>query len=428
MVFYNRLKTFWDLLILISTTFFAVLLPLHIVFSIKSLFFDISFLFITIIFIFDIFFNLFYKENKKILLNKNYLKFNICLDIITAIPFELIESISPDVVFIRVLRVLRLFKFYKLSNFIRYIRSKNIFNPAILRMFLMIFWMFLAIHFISCGWMLVGKFDQALTNSENYLRAFYWTLTTMATIGYGDITPSNNIQIIFTIIVEIIGVGMYGFIIGNISSLLANIDIARKQFQEKIERINIFFKYRNIPTHIVEKVNNYYHYLWETRKGYDEVTILGDLPLPMKVELSMFLHKEIIEKVPIFRGANTTIIRRIILNLVPVVFAPGDYIVVEGEIGREMFFISKGMVEVLSSDGSRVALLKDGQFFGEISLLLSVPRTASIRALTFCDMYILDKETFDNIIRKFPEFEMSVKKLAEERKKELEEIYKKKWG
>jgi len=38
-------------------------------------------------------------------------------------------------------------------------------------------------------------------------------------------------------------------------------------------------------------------------------------------------------------GANTTIIRRIILNLVPVVFAPGDYIVVEGEIGREMFFI-----------------------------------------------------------------------------------------
>ncbi|HOJ50788.1 MAG TPA: cyclic nucleotide-binding domain-containing protein [Spirochaetota bacterium] len=426
----SNIRIFWDFLVFIITIYLAIVIPLQIVFNIRSDYYVINSIIISVIFLVDIFVNFFvpeYKSNEKPY--KKYLRFWFWLDILTVIPFELFEIVIKEISILRIIRVLRLarlFKLYKIKYSISFIKSKNIFNPAILRMIILGFWMFLILHFISCGWIVVGKYDSNLTNSENYLRAFYWALTTVSTIGYGDITPSNNVQIIFTICVQLVGVGMYGFIIGNISSLLANVDIARRQFQEKLDKINIFLKYRNIPYRLQEKINEYYSYLWQTRKGYDEISVLEDLPLPIKIELSTFLHKEIIEKVPIFKGANQSIIRRIILNLIPVVFTPGDYIVVEGEIGNEMFFISKGEVEVIVK-GQRITTLRDGQFFGEIALLLSVPRTASVRAITFCDMYMLDRETFNNIIKQFPSFEKSIQILAEERSKELDKIHKSMW-
>lgn len=85
-----------------------------------------------------------------------------------------------------------------------------------------------------------------------------------------------------------------------------------------------------------------------------------------------------------------------------------------------MYFISKGSVAVLSADEAvTYATLTAGQFFGEISLLLSTPRTATIRALEFCDLYQLNKDQFDHVIDRYPEFKHSIQMLAEERKNEV---------
>ena len=60
--------------------------------------------------------------------------------------------------------------------------------------------------------------------------------------------------------------------------------------------------------------------MWESRRGYDESAVLHDLPVPLKVSVSFFLSKEIIEKVPTFEKASEDLIRDIIMNLTPVVF------------------------------------------------------------------------------------------------------------
>ncbi|RLD30378.1 MAG: hypothetical protein DRI73_10470, partial [Bacteroidetes bacterium] len=86
----------------------------------------------------------------------------------------------------------------------------------------------------------------------------------------------------------------------------------------------------------------------------------------------------------------------------------------------DMFFISKGSVDVVSADGSTVyATLSDGHFFGEIALLLSMPRTASIVAKGYCDLYSLDKETFERILGRYPAFAETIKELAETRREEI---------
>ena len=58
-------------------------------------------------------------------------------------------------------------------------------------------------------------------------------------------------------------------------------------------------------------------------------------------------------------------------------------------------------------------------FFGEIALLLSMPRTASIRARGYCDLYSLDKETFERILGRYPSFAETIRELAEIRREEI---------
>lgn len=57
------------------------------------------------------------------------------------------------------------------------------------------------------------------------------------------------------------------------------------------------------------------------------------------------------------------------------------------------------------------ATLTEGQFFGEIAVLLSPERTATIRAIDYCDLYKLDQTTFSHVIEKYPGFEKTIRKL-----------------
>jgi voltage-gated potassium channel len=58
-------------------------------------------------------------------------------------------------------------------------------------------------------------------------------------------------------VIMIVGAGMYGYIIGNIANLLANIDYAKTVFTEKMERINTFLKYRNLPASLQKNIYQY---------------------------------------------------------------------------------------------------------------------------------------------------------------------------
>jgi Ion transport protein/Cyclic nucleotide-binding domain len=437
----TRKKITWDVFILLLTILITLVIPLITVFHLPLtgvfLIFDF---FISVILILDIFIesHTAYKEQREMITDqdsiyKRYIKTALIIDVVAAFPFFMVLSLSSNPVIVQIgyfCSLLRLVKLFRITRTISRIRNSKRLNPSFIRMTLLIFWILIAAHLISCAWMAIWE-DPAALNSINaespYLRSFYWTVTTLTTIGYGDIYPSTRIETIFVIIVQLIGAGMYGFIIGNIANIIANIDIAKSQYQEKMEKVTTFLRYKKIPPDLKDKISDYYDYLWESRRGYDESSILSDLPKPLQTSVSLFLNREIIQKVPIFQGASEEFIKEVILNLKPVVFTPEDYVVIKGEIGYEMYFISRGSVDVVSEDESVVyATLGSGSFFGEIALLLSAPRNATIKAKDYCDCYSLNKETFDQILERFPQFAERISEMAEKRKAETEEKQKKK--
>ena len=104
------------------------------------------------------------------------------------------------------------------------------------------------------------------------------------------------------------------------------------------------------------------------------------------------------------------------MKLTPAMFTPGDFVFREGEVGHNMYFLSRGNVEVLSERTNQVyATITEGGYFGEVALLMDSPRNASVRALDYCDLYTLDKESFHSVLERFPAFAAQVKQMARER-------------
>lgn len=333
----------------------------------------------------------------------------LLIDGIAALPFNAVFGGTP-------VPLLRLLKLARIAHFMRHWRQQQLHNANFLRLVFFAYWFILLAHWIACGWLALRGLAPELDLQTNYARALYWCITTLTTVGYGDITPYNNAQIIYAIAVMIIGAGLYGYIIANVANILANINPARVRFLENMERLTAFMNYRNLPAGLQRRIRDYYGYLWDNRLGYDESTVISALPVSLRTDVSLFLNRDIIERVPLFRGASEDFVREIALQLRPAVFTPGDYVFKAGEHGEDMYFISRGTLDVIAKDGHSVlGQLRDGDFFGEIALLQQQPRTASVRAASYCDLYRLDKQTFEHVLAHYPDIAEKIARQAQAR-------------
>ena len=196
--------------------------------------------------------------------------------------------------------------------------------------------------------------------------------------------------------------------------------MARANYQNKMEEVNGFLRTHRVPASLQGRVRNYYAYLWETKKSVAKVSITEEFPHTLAMEISLFLNRSILEKVSLFKNANEIFVREIVQLLRPMVFLPDDYIIRQGEFGDVMYFLSNGDVEVVVN-GVRVASLGQGSPFGETALIQGEKRNASIRALTYCDVYSLSKTDLDGLRARYPDFDQQVRKVAAARLKDTQE-------
>jgi voltage-gated potassium channel len=416
-----RLYLLWDLLVTASMVFVAVEVPEHFVLEYNLYAGPVIYWLITLVLWCDVFVQWHRPAQQPVRplapglrqVASPYIWW-LLIDLGAAIPFRFLPGGA-------LFELLRLLKLARVAQFMRRWRHQTVQNAHILRLVFFVCWLLITAHWLACGWLAIDGIDMQADEFSKYLRALYWCITTLATVGYGDIVPKTNLQTVYAMVVMLLGVGVYGYVIGNVTSLVANIDLAKRHYLEKMERLAAFMRYRNIPPILQRRLRDYYAYLWENRLGYDESSVLADLPDSLRIEVALFLKRDFIEHAPLFKGASHELVREMALQLRPVVFTPGDFILLAGQYGRNMYFISRGTVEIIAADGETVLdTLKEGQFFGELALLFVQPRNASVRAVDYCDLYTLDKDTFDDVLARYPKFAAQIKEEAERRKEESE--------
>jgi cAMP-dependent protein kinase regulator len=110
---------------------------------------------------------------------------------------------------------------------------------------------------------------------------------------------------------------------------------------------------------------------------------------------------------PLFQNFSVDEMVAVIQGLNLLSFARGDVILREGQPGDRLYMLTSGMVRAFRKDKAsgrqlRVADLKEGAFFGEVSILTGGPRTATVAALTPCELLELDRPTLDSICETHP--------------------------
>jgi glucose-6-phosphate 1-dehydrogenase len=124
---------------------------------------------------------------------------------------------------------------------------------------------------------------------------------------------------------------------------------------------------------------------------------------------------EVLKSVPLFKDGDMLFLEAVIMALRARQVSSGELVIRKGDVGRELYLIARGEVEVLDDVGNVIKVLKDGDIFGEMGLLMSTPRTANVRARTSCDLFVLDKADFSRILRDSPQFANAVQQVARDR-------------
>lgn len=103
-------------------------------------------------------------------------------------------------------------------------------------------------------------------------------------------------------------------------------------------------------------------------------------------------------------------------------FDPGSMLACQGEYSTEIIFISKGRVDIVGDNEAKVDSLTDGEYFGELPLLLGEKRTHGARALSFCETFILSNDEFVRIKDSYPEFKELMKNISEKKTEQTSKL------
>ena len=419
----------WNILILCAILAFLFIITYRVVFS--KFTGDFFYYALNALFVLDIGFNFVTKVKLGYMrleslpeIRAHYLRGWFTIDVIAAFPFEIMllamfggiptDSVGLFVYFL--FQALTLIKLLKVGRIFKELEEALDIIPALRRLVLFGYALAASLHIVVLGWIIIGGTEQNRPPFDQYLRGLYWVVTTIATIGYGDYYPNHdsNIQLVYTIVVELFGVGMFSYVIANVSSLVANLDIARSSHQRRLEEVNAYMRAQRIPPDLQERVRDYYSYLWTKQRGVDATNVLEDMPIGLSQEILLFLNRDILSRVSIFKDANELFIRESVRLMKPQVFLPGEYIIRQGEFADCMYFLASGEVRIVIN-GNDVARLGPGSPFGETALIDNQHRNASVVSDSYGTGYRLDKDDFNGLRSKYPEFDRQVEAIARSR-------------
>uniref|UniRef100_A0A8C3SKL0 Hyperpolarization activated cyclic nucleotide gated potassium channel 4 n=1 Tax=Chelydra serpentina TaxID=8475 RepID=A0A8C3SKL0_CHESE len=453
---YSDFRFYWDLTMLLLMVGNLIIIPVGITFFKDEnttpwiVFNVVSDTFFLIDLVLNFRTGIVVEDNTEIILDPQrikmkYLKSWFMVDFISSIPvdyiFLIVETRIDSEVYktaralriVRFTKILSLLRLLRLSRLIRYIHQwEEIFHmtydlaSAVVRIVNLIGMMLLLCHWDGCLQFLVPMLQDfpedcwvSLNHMVNdswgkqYSYALFKAMSHMLCIGYGQQAPVGMSDVWLTMLSMIVGATCYAMFIGHATALIQSLDSSRRQYQEKYKQVEQYMSFHKLPADMRQRIHDYYEHRYQG-KMFDEESILGELSEPLREEIINFNCRKLVASMPLFANADPNFVTSMLTKLRFEVFQPGDYIIREGTIGKKMYFIQHGVVSVLTK-GNKETKLADGSYFGEICLLTRGRRTASVRADTYCRLYSLSVDNFNEVLEEYPMMRRAFETVALDR-------------
>ncbi|CAG9310257.1 unnamed protein product [Blepharisma stoltei] len=412
-------------------------------------------------------FNSAYEADEVIITNRwkiawNYITGWFWIDLIACFPFYLwsgngntsysgLLRLARLPRLVKLLRLSRLFKMMKGSRnneFMQKVEEFLSIKRSAMRLCSFILLVIVLLHLVAClfnyaskfedysykTWVVVNNFQDFETGSL-YLRALYWALTTLVTVGYGDITAQNTTERLVSIIWMAFVLFFFTFAISSLSTMISGIDTKASVTEQKLALIEEFCNESGVGFALKKKLKDSLIYSTDRTGGslYDKQSVFMELPRYLRYEVSMFMHQGAARTLSFFKDKDPVFVSSVVPFLINQHYAAGDIIYDEKDYPEEMYFVLKGRIGYVYSGEDSIIFkhLRADSYFGEIEMFKDINRRFTVKCMEPTELLVLEKKILKDVLTKFPRVALEMKKIADERdlsnliaKTEMKEIAK----
>lgn len=395
---------------------------------------------------------------------RNYLKTWFLIDAVSSIPSETATQVTqalattPDneeeggsgslatLYNLRAIRIIRLTKLLRLVKIGKLIEMIELSMPAlstVLGLLRLLFMMMVVAHMNACifyylgslnpgnSWMSKYLFDCCDTSvhlftgqgygsngtdcfdpadmpdvGTLYANAIYWSFCTLATVGYGEVTPCNEMEQLYSSACMVCGSAMFAYIVGSISTVATTTNLQEQKLRDRMRELHEYLNIRKIPKEMSNKIRRQCMHRWR-RTVFDEVHLLQDFTPKMRRQVVRHIHGDLVEQLPLFLNTQNDeeFFTDLMVQLKPGSAQAGEEISKVGE-PADMYIVLDGEVEVDRGNGREVQRLHRGDAINELETLKGVYDEQaestcrySSTAVTFVDLFTLRRADLEEVYR-----------------------------
>lgn len=443
-------RQWWDLIIVMFVLFNTVVVPIDVAWGADKLSEHIEVVnaLIDVCFALDICVHMrsaFYDEKEVLITDtreiaRHYISSTwFWIDVVSVMPWELAFSFlnteTTKTAFkmagaIKMLRLLRLTKFFRwlYDNLGDYATAVKVFQ--------LIFMFFLFAHW--CGCMLymfdivVGGVDVAEVyegyGEDDFVEVYILSLFkgVMILVGEG-VELYTDATRVFACLAMAIACGVNAVIFGMVASLVANKNSMNAVIKAQADMLHDRMKVLHVPLEMQKRLGDFFDFRWNRTFGLHDARLFPDLSATLRLEVALFLHGHLLKRCEILSSITPRMTEHLVLKLERQFYAPGEWVVREGQRGEHMFFIARGIVQVAKRGYSETWLLRDGGSFGDLALMplgLAIGatyvrnmqhkddgrRNATVECIDYAELLQLHRTELEEVLR-MPEGEATRNKI-----------------
>ena len=212
----------------------------------------------------------------------------------------------------------------------------------------------LTLHIVSCLLIFIGKNDypswiiyfnfEEFPFSKLYFLGIYYIITTVTTVGYGDLFCYTPKEKIFAIIIEIVGIIAYSYVLTSISNYVKSQSDVEEEYFKKYQILeDIKMNYSDLSDDLFERIDRYLKH--KQANEDQEKNLIDELPISLRNALVYSMYEPIIENFIFFKNFdNKDFIVKVIFSFKPILAIKNDILIKDGDFVEDIIFIKKGKI------------------------------------------------------------------------------------